>query len=194
MSINPIKLQGSWDEGYALDVHTISSTYKGEDMYGRPQFDNEYSEMGKLVYLFKNRNRYEKLDEIITLARPFIENWESLKTVTSVLPAPPTKSRIYQPAEEIAEAIAEVIGAFFIDDVLDKQVTIQAKDLSATEKSKLTGTISKKRNATKEHNVLIVDDLYESGSTLNDCVRVLRTDKNIMKIYVLTMTKNRTSR
>ena len=33
MGINPIKLEGDWDEGYALDVHTIHSEFLESD-YG----------------------------------------------------------------------------------------------------------------------------------------------------------------
>ena len=194
MGIKPIKLQGSWDEGFALDIHTFSSTLIGEDEYGHKRFDTVRSEMGELIYQFKNKNRYEKLSEIIALARPFVESWEALETVVTVLPAPSTKTRSYQPAQEIAKRIAEIIGAYYVDNVLNKQGSVQSKDLSAAEKSQLKGTIQKKKSATREHSVLIIDDLYESGGTLNDCVRVLRTDKNIKYIYVLAMTKTRTSR
>jgi len=194
VGIKPIKLQGSWDEGFALDIHTFSSTLIGEDEYGHKRFDTVRSEMGELIYQFKNKNRYEKLSEIIALARPFVESWEALETVVTVLPAPSTKTRSYQPAQEIAKRIAEIIGAYYVDNVLNKQGSVQSKDLSAAEKSQLKGTIQKKKSATREHSVLIIDDLYESGGTLNDCVRVLRTDKNIKYIYVLAMTKTRTSR
>ena len=29
--INPIKIYGEWKEGYAMDLHTISSEYLGEN-------------------------------------------------------------------------------------------------------------------------------------------------------------------
>ena len=34
LDINPKKLIGPWKEGYALDVHTVSSDYLGEDQFG----------------------------------------------------------------------------------------------------------------------------------------------------------------
>lgn len=36
--INPIKLNGIWDEGYALNYHTISSVPIGADSYGHMRY------------------------------------------------------------------------------------------------------------------------------------------------------------
>ncbi len=38
-------------------------------------------------------------------------------------------------------------------------------------------------------NVLLLDDIYRSGDTLNACCDVLRQHSNVSKIEVLTMTK-----
>ena len=47
------------------------------------------------------------------------------------------------------------------------------------------------KRAKKEQNILLVDDLYSSGRTLNGCVNILKKDSNVLKIFVLTMTKTR---
>ena len=69
---------------------------------------------------------------------------------------------------------------------------MESKNLSSEDKQKIQGTIFKTAQATKEHNMLLVDDLYKSGATLTECVHVLRTDSKIKKIFVLTLTKTRT--
>lgn len=47
------------------------------------------------------------------------------------------------------------------------------------------------KSSKRKVNILVVDDLYESGTTLNEICRVLKRDQNINNIYVLTMTKTK---
>lgn len=191
MPINPIQLSGPWDDGYALDLHTLSSEFIGDNEYGHPMFDTTYTEVGDLLRLFKYRNDHETLYKIIELAKPFLHSWRKLETVDFVLPVPPSRERKYQPAQEIATEIAKFLGAKYSDQILIKANKIESKGLSAEEKKKIHGAIAMKKTAKKSHNILLVDDLYESGTTLGECVRALRGDPNILEIYVLTMTKTR---
>jgi len=39
--------------------------------------------------------------------------------------------------------------------------------------------------------VLLVDDLFDSGVTLNEAVNVLKSDINVADVYVLVMTQTR---
>lgn len=190
MGINPIKLHGAWDEGYALDYHVISSSYLGDNVYGHPRYDTVRSEIGEALFLFKYRNNYDKLKEIIALAKPFLDEWEALKTVDVVIPAPASgKERSYQPAFEIAREIADYLNIAYVEDVLIKTAGPQSKDSSFDEKQEISGTIIAQKKATREHNILLVDDLFQSGATLQECVRVLRQDAKLKRVFVLTMTK-----
>lgn len=192
MKVNPIKLLGIWDEGYALDRHTISSIPIGEDVFGHIQFDTTRSEMGELIYQFKYRGKYDSLQDIIELAKPFLNTWQVLKTVNVILPAPSSnKNRAYQPAVEIAREIAAYLKIQFAENVLRKTLTKQSKDMSSEEKQQLKGTIIATKKGVRKFNALIVDDLYQTGLTLNGCVEALRNDIYINKIFVLTMTKTR---
>lgn len=80
---------------------------------------------------------------------------------------------------------------FYCNDVLENTSHVEAKGLSADEKYQLAGTIIKRRMATRKHSTLLIDDLYQTGATLNQCVSVLRKDPLIDKIYVLTITKTK---
>lgn len=53
VNINPKKLAGRWRAGYALDHHTTSSVYLGDDELGHPAFDTKRSEIGELLYQLK---------------------------------------------------------------------------------------------------------------------------------------------
>jgi len=53
----------------------------------------------------------------------------------------------------------------------------------------MKGNIIANIRATKPHTILLVDDLFDTGSTISECVSVLREDPKLKKIYVLAMTK-----
>lgn len=196
MAIKPIKLIGNWDEGFALDIHTVSSTPIGEDVYGHMQYNTIRTDMGELLYGFKYKGKRGNLEKIIELSIPFITSWEILKTIDIILPAPSSnKNRAYQPAFEIASEIASEIATYlkipFSDGILQKTTYDEFKNLSLEEKQNLKGTIITTKKAKRQYSLLIVDDLYKSGATLNECVLALKQDENLNKVYVLTMTKTR---
>src|SRR6266481_2889286 len=55
IEIHPNEIRGSWERGYVLDVHTISSTMIGYNEFGHPEFDTVRSALGELVYRVKYR-------------------------------------------------------------------------------------------------------------------------------------------
>jgi len=188
MSINPIKLNGSWTEGYSLDKHTISSEYIGEDAFGHKQFKNVHSPIGELLYKMKYNGHHDTSEDILNLAKPFLDEWLKDKSIDIILPAPPTKRRDIQPLNIIVEAISEHYNIPYSTEVLSKTASNQAKDMNKDEKY-LQGSIKLLKNAKRKCNILIIDDLYSTGSTLNECVRVLKADELVNNIYVLTITK-----
>jgi predicted amidophosphoribosyltransferase len=195
VDINPRKLIGVWDEGYALDAHTLSSNYLGDDPYGNPRFDTTRSKIGELLFQLKYRNNLNALDEMMKLVIPFLDGWKEIAGVGYVIPVPSSKTRLLQPVTEIAYRIADYLKVGCSDDILIKTSSNQMKDISPEDKGKqIEGSIQKIKEARAEHNVLLVDDLYQSGTTLSECVRILRKDSMIKAIYVLTMTQTRGGR
>ena len=190
MNINPIKLKGNWDEGYALDNHVVSSTPKGENVYGHIEYDTVRSELGELLFQFKYRNKYECINSIIELIKPFLNAWEALKDVNIVLPVPPSKQRVYQPSVEIARAISEYLNLSFTDKVLEKTSTEQSKNMNRADKN-LKNSFVAKVKAKRPHNILLVDDLFSTGESFRECVSTLKQDPNLKKIFVLAMTRAR---
>lgn len=191
VEIHPIQIMGNWDLGFSLDVHVVKSILIGEDDYGHRQFSTTRSAIGELLYQFKYKQRYDYLSEIVDTIISFLNTHPDMRNINTILPVPPTKNRDYQPTFEIAEGLATELNIFCCFDVLENVSKVEAKGLSFDEKKKLNGSIIKKKMATRKHNTLLIDDLYNTGATLFQCVNALRQDPLIDKIYVLTVTKTK---
>lgn len=191
-SLKPIKLCGNWIEGFSLDFHTVSSVYLGIDELGHRQFETTRTDIGELLYRLKYKNDLSTLNDIMKIVESFLSSWESISKVDVVLPIPPTdQNRNFQPVFEIAKRIGKYIEKPVYINVLVKSVSVQSKNLSVGDKEEIISSIAMKRNAMIPYNILIFDDLYETGATLNTAVKVLKKDPNIKDIYVLTLTKSR---
>ena len=193
VEIHPILLTGNWDWGYALDTHVVKSVPIGEDAYGNMHFDSTRSPIGELLYQFKYNGKYKNLYEIVDTILAFLDLHPEVKNVDIILPVPPTKIRAYQPTFEIANALAKALNVFYSNEILENHSRTESKGLTLNEKHKLTGSIVKTKVATRKHNMLLIDDLFDTGTTLKECVNVLREDPLIDKIYVLTITKTKNS-
>jgi len=190
MEINPFEIKGNWNKGYVLDRHVLKSVPKGENVYGHMEFDTTRTALGELLHLFKYRSKYDCLEKIIEHVKPFIDIWEDLKKVDIVLPVPSTKMRNYQPAEEIAQAVAKYINVSYFGDVLENKRSTEVKNIAKSDRD-IKGSIIARMKATRPHTVLLVDDLLDTGSTMKECVNVLREDPKLCEVFVLAMTKTK---
>ena len=191
MMSRPLKLNGIWDEGYALDYHTVSSEYLGEDPFGNKRFDTTYTEIGELLYRMKYNGRENNSLGILNLCIPFLDDWLSDKQIDCILPMPPSEERITQPIFLIAETIANHYNISYSNDVLRKNSKIPSKTMEKGNKD-LTGTIDVLKRVRRHCNILLIDDLYSTGATATECTRKLKEDPLIDKVYVFAITKTRT--
>jgi predicted amidophosphoribosyltransferase len=196
VEINPKRITGSWTEGFALDFHTLSSEYIGDDEYGHPQFDTKRSEIGELLYRLKYREDQAVLGEIITTASQFIKskNWP----IDLLVPVPPSrKGREFQPVAPLAIGIGKVLGIeISVDSVAKVKDTPELKGIfDFEERMRILKDAFEIRNpAVAGRSVLLLDDLYRSGATLNAISRLLQQDGKVKSVYVVTMTMTRSIR
>ena len=186
----PIRLQGKWTEGYALDYHVKSSTFLGQDAFGNDRFDTVRTEVGELLYRMKYNGHQDTTNEILKLAKPFLNEWLRQKNIDCVIPVPPSNRRDFQPVFLLAEAIANQYHIFYVPNVLEKISNSQSKNMSRENKS-IAGTIELRKKANCACNILLVDDLYSTGATAMECTRVLQADPLIKNVYFLAITKTK---
>ncbi len=208
MEKHPIELHGNWEWGVALDLHTKASF---------PIFDEENrivgwntirTEIGEQLYKLKYVDEpiAQKKRRAEGLAREMADAifwlWDSLSTQVEIdknewrlLSVPPSKKRSFQPVEEIKSALMDIIGlssSIFIrkkdykelKNIDDEQERIQA----------LWNAFDVVDGGLEGKNVIVIDDLYRSGATLEAVTRVLKTQGCAKNVFVITLTKTRTKR
>ena len=185
--MKPIKIYGSWDEGIVLDNHMLKSVFIGYDNNQKEVFENTRTEIGELVYQYKYHKKKECLNDIMKLIKGVLDTWCVKEKIDIVIPVPPSKKkREYQPVVEIAKEISKYLNKNCKLGILYKTNNIQAKDGHSIE-----GSIISMCKNEKLGNVLIVDDLFSTGATLNEVCKVLRRNNNVNKIYCLVLTKTK---
>src|SRR5712692_6620793 len=95
IAIHPKEIKGSWDRGYVLDVHTISSTMIGYNEFGHPEFDTVRSQLGEIVYRLKYRGDKSTISSIVEAIVKFLLI-SGLRPDVSI-PLPSSKHCTFQP-------------------------------------------------------------------------------------------------
>ena len=194
--INPQKLRGDWNEGFVLDVHSLSSTLVGYDEFGHEMFDTKRSELGELLYQLKYKNNKSVLLDILDTVVEFLQkNWKILYSLDLIIPIPPSNTgRAIQPVLELARGVSSRTGIRVSEDALVKvKDTPHLKNVyDYKERARLlSDAFDAKRSLVEGKTVLLLDDLYRSGATLNAVSRVLRGKGAVKKVFVLVLTKTR---
>jgi predicted amidophosphoribosyltransferase len=197
MQLNIQTLNGHWKEGFALDLHTISSTPIGVNEQGRTLFDTKRPEIAEHLYQLKYHSDKSHIDIIAQKAANFTnskKNWQLHK----LLPIPPSDTtRNFQPVYELAKAIG-IICKLEVDFTNLKKLksTSQLKSIDDPEQRReiLKDAFDITPNILAGKNVLLFDDLFRSGESLNAVCDIVINKGNAANVYVLTITKTRSKK
>jgi competence protein ComFC len=192
VNVRPMRIPGRWREGYVLDYHTLGSTYVGDDEYGHPMFDTKRSDVGELLYRLKYRADVSVLDELVNTAASFVRSWNP--GVTVLIPVPPSRARSQQPVHLIVEALGRAIGIpVDLNGVARVKQTPELKNVYAYDERLrlLEGAHAVKSSVVRGQKVLLFDDLYRSGATMNAITAALYDEGTAADVYALALTRTR---
>jgi len=190
-----IKIDGNWKAGYAIDLHTISSVYLGDNLDGKPQFDNDRSEMGELINRLKYHSDKSTIPKIIEIIN---KNLKNITAVDFLVPVPPSNlQRIFQPVYEIVNELSKSSSVPMLQDIIYKTDIEELKSISNPAKREAILRNSLKVNPhidIENKIVLLIDDVYRSGATVRAITDLLYNQAKVKSVYLLTMTKTRSNR
>lgn len=188
------ELDGSWDAGFALHKHTLSSVYLGDNEFGHPQFDTTRSEPGEALFQLKYRGDWAQVGPLAAeLQQTLLPRFGKIGLI---VPMPASTIRARQPVEEIANELGRLAKIPVFNDIIVKapapQGAPQLKNLHTREEkdAALEGRFSINPSITNEGrwNVLLLDDLFDTGATMDAVCRTLRTYKKIDRVYAASIT------
>lgn len=131
------------------------------------------------------------------IAEMMTENLDNYKGIDFITFVPVNKTRLkfrgYNQAEEISKEISKmtkipVVKALNKNDGGKNQAELSMKD--RFENLKESFTKSEDADKIKDKTVLLIDDVFTTGTTLNECSKVLKTAKPKL-IYTMTFAKTK---
>lgn len=194
--IRPLRISGRWQAGFALDFHTKTSRFMGYDEYGHRLFDTTYTEVGDLLYRFKYQGDLAVKDDLVETIVNFIKSWNP--DIEVIVPVPSTRAaRPVQPVPILAKAIGQKLGIPVVPRCIKKVKKITPlKDISdnAARRQILRGAFQVRSTQVADKRVLLFDDLYRSGATLNTITEALYDQGKVAAVYALTVTRTRSKK
>lgn len=194
MEVQPRKLEGSWDLGYALHKHTLSSTYLGEDEFGHARFDNKRSEPGEALFQLKYRNDWSQVAPLAAEVKSTLV--PLFGRIDLIIPMPASTWRRRQPVLELANELGRITGIPVFDNIVLRTPASPSspslKDLQGREEKEaaLRGKFRINPAISNEGrwNALVLDDLFDTGASMDAVCATLRTYSKIDRVYAATIT------
>ena len=152
----------------------------------------EYDSIKDSINNFKNASRPEfasfYADRIVHFLGSEIKDFNADALIPIPLHISKFKKRGYNQSKLIADEISKRLGIPVLDNVLQRKIkTKEQKKLDDTDRQKnLVGAFHMPQNGVKLYNVILVDDVYTTGSTIDEAARTL-LDGGVEKVYFVTV-------
>jgi len=175
---HPRPLSGPWQVGWALEFH---SRFSGSEW--------SRSEVGDLAYRLKYNEDLSVLNKLVEQTLELLQTYPELAQADSIVPVPSTSERKIQPVMAYCEALAGKIKLPVLALITKVHQTRAQKELKtlAQKRANVSGAFTLTASA-KDRRILLVDDLFDSGATLEEITHLLQRG-GAASVNVLTLTR-----
>jgi superfamily II DNA helicase RecQ/adenine/guanine phosphoribosyltransferase-like PRPP-binding protein len=174
---HPRKLLGPWQVGWSLGFH---SRHEGATWSRSP--------VGELAYRLKYQADASALGPLVEQALTLCREHPELAQVDAIAPVPSTETRAFAPVRALAEALAAKLGKPLWTGLSKTRQTAPQKEMHtlAEKRANVAGAFAAPHE-TRGKRLLVLDDLYDSGATLEEVARTLK-QAGAAAVCVLTLT------
>jgi predicted amidophosphoribosyltransferase len=155
-------------------------------------FDTKRTVLGELLYRLKNKSDTSVIDEICEVATEFLKKWDP--GVEAIVPVPASRKRLFQPCHELGAAIAQRINVAFQPNSLERIKDVpELKNIHEFDERVrvLDGIYEVDHPSVEGRRVLLVDDLYRSGATMNAASSALYDAGRVLDVFAFAITRTR---
>ena len=175
---HPKPLSGPWHSGWALGFH---SRFAGADW--------SRSGVGDLAFRLKYKSDLSAAQPLVKEIMALFAEHPELRDVDALVPVPPSTARPFDPVRIMADALSRHLRIPVTPILTRKRRAMPQKQMNTLAQKRanvakafaVQGEIDGKR-------LLVVDDLYDSGATLEEAANIL-SKAGAKRICVLTLTR-----
>ncbi len=175
---HPRPLVGSWQKGWALGFH---SRISGADW--------SRSGVGDLIYRLKYDSDTTVLPALVQQTLDLFAAHPEMGQADFIVPVPSSTERKVSPVHAFCEALAGKISLPVHPLVFKSRQTQPQKEMQtlAQKRANVAGAFSMRRDVNQKR-ILLVDDLFDSGATLDEITKLL-LKHGASRVNVLTLTR-----
>lgn len=188
MLIQPLPAHAAWDHGISLDKHTVMSTPIGLNEYGHMQFETLRTDIGEALFQLKYRDDYRQVAYLAQSVAVALAG----QRFDLVIPMPASRQRAHQPVHMVARQVAVLLGSTYSDQLLLKTwSTGMMKDLTSYDErfKALAGCFMVNDTLQQPCDLLLLDDLFDTGASLEAACTALRECASIRSISLVALTR-----
>ena len=169
-----------------------SDCENAEHVFARGRSLYEYASSAMSIYRFKYGGRREYAEYYGEQIAEYLGDFIRKVNPDALVPIPLYKGRLnkrgYNQAEELAKAITKYTGVPTERGLLKRvKNTTAMKMLSRGERrANLKNAFIISRNSVKLRTIIIIDDIYTTGTTLDEAARVFK-DAGVDNIFFITL-------